>query len=111
VEDAEAVIALLLTDMFHLAGLGTVDPLEMCQICEKKFRRGGNMRRHAEMMHTPRPVLVPCTKKQFCQMSFPTVHDMENHRKHCSFKCANCGKNIIRGNRVAGHTKYCAGKQ
>jgi hypothetical protein len=110
-QDAEAVIALLLADVFQLAGLGTVDPLETCQMCEKKFRRGGNMRRHTEVMHTPRPVPVPCTKKQFCTMSFPTVHEMVQHREHCNFICVSCGKSIKRGKRVAGHTKFCPGKE
>lgn len=98
-------------DRRQLAGLGTVDPLETCQMCEKKFRRGGNMQRHTEVMHTPRPVPVPCTKKQFCTMSFPTVHEMVQHREHCNFICANCGKSIKRGKRVAGHTKSCPGKE
>jgi hypothetical protein len=97
----------LIDELINLAAYGGKDTVEMCNICNQRYRRGGNMARHKLQMHTAGAGPVACTKQQYCIKTFQTKWDMQVHRQGCKFVCVRCGKSEERGDRVMGHHRLC----
>ena len=80
----------------------------MCEACELVVKNKYNLRDHIRIVHTPRQSPLKCSK-DFCQETFVTKYQWEQHRMGCVFKCPNCGKVIRKCGRVVGHLKRCTG--
>ena len=79
-----------------------------CEVCELVVKNKYNLRDHIKIVHTPRQPPIKCSK-DFCQETFVTKYQWEQHRVGCVFKCTNCGKVIRKCGRVVGHLKRCTG--
>ena len=79
-----------------------------CKVCQVVLKNKYNMKDHINIVHTPRQPPLKCTK-DFCQKTFVTKYQLEQHRVRCSFTCSNCGRTIKKCGRVVGHLKRCTG--
>jgi hypothetical protein len=79
-----------------------------CMVCEILLSTRCKLLSHINIFHTPRHPPLKCTK-DFCQESFVTKYQMEQHRVGCSFTCTKCGKVISKCGVVVGHLKRCTG--
>ena len=79
-----------------------------CMVCELLLSNRCKLLSHINIFHTPRHPPLKCTK-DFCQETFVTKYQMEQHRVGCSFTCTKCGKVISKCGVLVGHLKRCTG--
>ena len=99
-EEGIMTISRILTNLFN----SVLGEQYKCDVCDLVLKNKYNLREHVSVLHTPRQPPLKCSK-DFCQETFVTKYEWEQHRVGCSFTCTNCGKVIRKCGRMEGHLR------
>ena len=80
-----------------------------CTICIYKTKYNSHFQSHMLRKHSERKERLVCTRP-WCQETFNTKHEREEHKKICLLICGVCGKKFDRQDHLNRHMKAEAKK-
>ena len=77
-----------------------------CVPCKMRFRDSGNLKRHVQLIHEKRDILVDCPRT-WCNAKFSIFADMWRHKESCLMVCpyAGCSKAFRKEKRFESHQR------
>ena len=76
----------------------------LCTVCHYKTNHKSSFDSHMERKHRERAEGLVCTRP-WCETTFITKHDREEHKKNCLLECGVCGKKFDRQDHLNGHMR------
>jgi len=80
-----------------------------CNICQKKFIYGAQLKRHLMQHNILKTYACSVCPKSFCSPSALRYHQLV-HSDYRQFCCGLCGKDFKRKHNVVSHFKMCSGE-